>query len=320
MSEITQEMMKNARTQDWYDSIWKTVGKCVFCDLRDKYILHEENGIVLTVNLYPYIDGQMMAIPRRHVSSPKELSQVEWETLRKMTYLAKKLIKKAHGHKGMWSLIREGGEVANMTVTDHLHMQLIPFDAPDLCKWNYRDLKYSPLENVDLYKKEIKEFLSNYVKFEKKYNNKTELPIVCDLLIINDGKILLQERKKQYKLYPDIHTLPGGHVDNIEDGLIGCLQREVKEETNYEFKEKDVELIESQISTINQITNLKYFGKKTLKPHTFIWNVYKLKKFDKKQKLIPGDDCDELIWMDLDKALKSERVSEGVKGIIKKVK
>ena len=113
-----------------------------------------------------------MAIPRRHVSSPKELTQVEWETMRKFAYIAKKIIKKVHGHKGMWTLMREGGENAQMTVTDHLHMQLIPFDKPDLCKWNFRELKYTPLENVDLYKKELKEFVDTYNKFEKKYNHK----------------------------------------------------------------------------------------------------------------------------------------------------
>ena len=41
-----QQLYKNARTSDWYDDIWKTVGKCVFCDLREKYILFEENGMV----------------------------------------------------------------------------------------------------------------------------------------------------------------------------------------------------------------------------------------------------------------------------------
>lgn len=113
----------------------------------------------------------MMAIPRKHMSSPKELSESEWETIRKFNYIAKKLIKRVHGHKGLWTLIREGGEVANMTVTDHLHVQFIPFDAPDLCKWNYRELKHTPLENVELYKKEEEEMLKLLKKFSKKYSH-----------------------------------------------------------------------------------------------------------------------------------------------------
>jgi diadenosine tetraphosphate (Ap4A) HIT family hydrolase len=169
-----QEKMRMARTQEWYDTIWKTVGKCVFCDLKDKYILYEENGVVLTVNIYPYIDGQMMAIPRRHLASPKELTSEEWETMRKMNYLAKKLIKKVHGHKGMWSLIREGGDNAQMSVSDHLHMQLIPFDAKDLCTWNYRELKNTPIRNAKLYKEQAEEMKKIIEKFERKYSGNDE--------------------------------------------------------------------------------------------------------------------------------------------------
>jgi diadenosine tetraphosphate (Ap4A) HIT family hydrolase len=168
----SQEKMKMARSQDWYDSIWKSVGKCVFCDLKDKYILYEENEIVLTINLYPYIDGQIMAIPRNHIQSPKELTSKQWETIRKMNYLAKKLMKKIYGYRGLWTLIREGGEVANMTVTDHLHVQFIPFDAPDLCKWNYRDLKYTPIENVEKYREQAEDMKKLLKKFEKKYGGR----------------------------------------------------------------------------------------------------------------------------------------------------
>ncbi|MFW5720135.1 MAG: hypothetical protein ACOCXT_03870 [Candidatus Dojkabacteria bacterium] len=168
---MNQEHMKEARTSGRYSTIWQNTGKCVFCDLKEKYILHEENGIVLTINLYPYIDGQLMAIPRRHIQSPKELTQKEWDTIRKFNYIAKKLIRQTHGHKGMWTLIREGGEKSQMTVSDHLHVQFIPFDAPDLCNWNYRVLKNTPLENISLYRKEKEELQSLLRKFEKKYNS-----------------------------------------------------------------------------------------------------------------------------------------------------
>lgn len=165
-----QEKMRMARTQDWYDNIWQTVGKCVFCDLKEKYILHEENGVVLTINLYPYIDGQMMAIPRRHVRSTNELTPLEWETMRKFGYIAKKLFKKIHGHKAMWSLVKTGIE-AQGTVADHLHMHFIPFDQKDLAEWNFRDLKNTPLQNVELYRQQADEIKKLIEKFEKKYSN-----------------------------------------------------------------------------------------------------------------------------------------------------
>ena len=311
-----QEKKRIARTQDWYDTIWMTVGKCVFCDLKEKYILYEENGIVLTINIYPYIDGHLMAIPRRHVMSPKDLTQLEWETMRKFAYIGKKIIRKVHGLKGMWTLIREGGIVSNATV-DHLHMQIIPFDAPDLCKWNYRELKNTPLENVEKYKEHADEFVDSYKKFEKKYSNRTNLPVVCDLVMINPkGEVLFQERKSEFKVYPDILTLPGGHLDNADNSLISSLQKEIKEETNYEFQQDDVELLDSRIGKVYQVKDFNKFGKKLATPHVFIWNSYLLTNFDDSQKLVPGDDCEKFEWIDIDKISTHSRVSKEVKALI----
>ncbi|MBD3250454.1 MAG: hypothetical protein GF381_02720 [Candidatus Pacebacteria bacterium] len=168
-SAADQEYKKNARTEGHYEQIWQNTGKCVFCDLKDKYILLEENDVALTINLYPYLDGQLMAIPRQHVRSPKELSPTQWETIRKFAYLAKKLVKKIYNHQGLWTLIREGGAEAQMTVTDHLHVQFIPFDQPDLCQWNYRQLENSPLENVSKFEQEADYIKKLLKRFSQKY-------------------------------------------------------------------------------------------------------------------------------------------------------
>lgn len=164
-----QEYYRDARTKGYYDKIWSSVGKCVFCDLRDKYLFYEENGVVMTVALYAYIDGNLMIVPRRHVKSIKELMPAEWETMRKMMYIAKKLVRKVHGIKGVQYLIRDGGIEAQSTVSDHLHLHCIPFDAPDLSVWNYRELKYTPLENAELYKSQQKEILKLGKRFTEKY-------------------------------------------------------------------------------------------------------------------------------------------------------
>ncbi len=164
-----QQRMKQARVNGQYDQIWQNTGKCVFCDLKDKYILLEENDLVLTINLYPYLDGQLMAIPRKHLTSPKHLSPAQWETVRKFSYLAKKMLRKVYGYKSMWTLIREGGTEAQMTVTDHLHIHFIPFDQKDLCVWNYRKLAKTPLQNVASYQQKA-EYLKKLLKrYENKY-------------------------------------------------------------------------------------------------------------------------------------------------------
>ena len=50
-----QEKYRDARFNKEYNDIWQSVGKCTFCDLNEKYIFFEENGIVMTVNLFAYI-------------------------------------------------------------------------------------------------------------------------------------------------------------------------------------------------------------------------------------------------------------------------
>jgi len=158
---------RDARFTKQYDGIWQSVGKCVFCDLRDKYIFFEENGIALTITLYAYIDGHMMIVPRRHVTSVKDLTPSEWQTIRKCLYIAKKLIKQVHGIGGM-QLIQKNGADAQSTV-EHIHFHAIPFDSPDLCTWNYRRLSNTPIENVALYRAAGTTITKLSDKFDKKY-------------------------------------------------------------------------------------------------------------------------------------------------------
>lgn len=166
-----QEYYRDARITGNYDAIWQNVGKCVFCDLRDKYIIMEEKGMVLTVALFAYIDGNVMVVPRRHVRSVKELTADEWETARKLMYIAKKLIRKIYGIKGVQYLIRDGGIIAQSTVSDHLHLHVVPFDAPDLSVWNYRQLAYTPLENAKLFRGQSKKISELSQRYKEKYGD-----------------------------------------------------------------------------------------------------------------------------------------------------
>lgn len=161
---------RDARITGSYDQIWQNVGKCAFCDLRPRYILREESGVVLVVALFAYIDGHMMIIPRRHVRSVKELTPAEWETMRKFMYLAKKMIRKVHGVKGM-QIVQKDGVAAQSTV-EHLHFHCIPFDEPDLSVWNYRQLNSTPHENAEQYRAIDQEIDKLAERFEKKYADK----------------------------------------------------------------------------------------------------------------------------------------------------
>jgi diadenosine tetraphosphate (Ap4A) HIT family hydrolase/8-oxo-dGTP pyrophosphatase MutT (NUDIX family) len=314
-----QELYRDARFTKQYNDIWQSVGKCVFCDLREKYVFFEENGVVMTISLYAYIDGHFMIMPRRHIRSPKELTQTEWGTIRKFFYIAKKLIRDVHGVKGM-QLVQKDGSNAQSTVDQHLHFHCIPFDAPDLCEWNYRKLKYTPLENVALYKNAAKKITSLDTKYDEKYSNINSVPISVNAVILNaEGEVLLQERSKGMQLSPNWLTLPGGHVGNFEAPLEAELAREIQEETGLDINGQKLQLLDSSLQKIAFSRFEKHLEISYDAPHTFLWNTYLVtKRLPKNATITPGDDCQAIVWMDIKDAAEYGRVSPGTQVVLKK--
>jgi len=168
--QAAEEAFRTARTTGAYDQIWQTVGRCVFCghdEQQKHHEIFEENGVYMTVPAYAYIDGHLLVIPRRHVRSVKELTPGEWETMRKMFYLAKKMIRDVHSVKGM-QIVQKDGANAQSTV-EHLHFHCIPFDSPDLSAWNYRELVDTPYENAEKYRQQSEKMKKLAARYGKKY-------------------------------------------------------------------------------------------------------------------------------------------------------
>jgi len=309
--EKEQISYRDARRLGTYDHIWQNVGKCVFCDLREKYVFYEENGIVMTISLFAYIDGQFMIIPRRHVRSVKELTDTEWQTVRKFMYIAKKLIREVHSVKGMQFLLRDGGVEAQSTVDQHFHLQCIPFDAPDLSVWNYRQLKHTPLENTALYKSARKKIIHHGRKFNDKYKRASDLPIHCDAIILNDAReMLFIERALASKLEPDYLTQPGGRIEHsdlsLEDGLI----REIYEETDAKLKSDQLQLVNSRFDEVN------YKSGPTAK---ILRNTYLVKNFPVNAALKAGDDAKSLHWIPTQEVMGRSDISPETREIVRKV-
>jgi len=167
-----EESFKTARTSGAYDNIWKTVGRCVFCDhdsQRARHEVYSEGGVYMTVPAYAYVDGHLLVVPRRHVRSVKELTAEEWEIMRKMFYLAKKMIRSAHGVKGM-QIVQKDGASAQSTV-EHLHFHCIPFDSPDLSVWNYKELANTPFENAQNYRANKSKMQKLAKRYDQKYSS-----------------------------------------------------------------------------------------------------------------------------------------------------
>lgn len=313
-----QALYRDARYLNKYDDIWQTVGKCAFCDLKDKYIFFEENGIVMTISLYAYIDGHFMIIPRRHVRSVKELTEKEWQTVREFMYLAKKLIRKVHGTKGM-QFVQKDGVNAQSTV-EHLHFHCIPFDSPDLATWNYRRLKHTPLENVAQYKQASKQLLATKQKFEAKYKNPSGLAMVVDAIILNEKReVLFENRAAGHELLSDFIVMPGGLVDDFSVPLETELVREVLEETGLSVDPKTVKLVNSEITDLDRMVTSKPLKTTYISKDNFVRNTYVLQPITTKTKLTPGDDTESFEWVPLNKIATHPHISEGTKGIFARI-
>lgn len=316
MNEAEKQILyRDARLTNKYDSIWQSVNKCVFCDLNEKYVFFEENGVVMTITLYAYIDGHFMIVPRRHIRSIRELSQLEWDTVRKFLYIAKKLIKDVHGIKGM-QLVEKDGTQAQSTV-EHVHFHCVPFDSPDLCTWNFRKLKYTPLENVSKYKDQKKKIVTYGTKFDTKYQHANGMRVNCNLLALNTkGQVLLHERSPDVQLVPNYLTMPGGMVDNFDTTLEEELAREVREETGYQVDTAKLTLIDTRIGQVERRQISKQLRVAYKQHQKFIWITYKLENIPANTRLVPGDDCKSLMWVDIKDAVRDANISPETREII----
>ncbi len=138
----------NARKNGTYEQKWVNTGKCVFCDLRDKYIVEKGKTSVLTVNLFPYIDGHLMIIPFRHIEYLSDFTDEETLEVKKLTDKATETLKNKLGVNDVWVLYRNAlGVNAGKTVT-HAHFHIIPYES-DMLVPKYYEIKIPPAELAD---------------------------------------------------------------------------------------------------------------------------------------------------------------------------
>jgi len=297
-----------ARSWDWYDGIWKTVDKCVFCDLKDRYVIFEKNGIVLTANLYPYTDAHLLIVPRRHVEYVKELTREEWEALRGIMYVSKKVIRHVFNKKCVWFLYREGVLGKGQKTVGHLHIHVIPY-VKDLATWNYTKINWAPGEVGDRLKDEQKYMDKKYKRYILKYGKYTpiEKRLVVNAVITNKkGEVLLV--KKKWSRDDNAWETPSGGVDGNET-LKDALRRELQEEANLNIhRVKFIDIYETNRDVI--------FKEGFVKKWNLIFMNFKAKV--KSGKLKAGDDVKEAKWVDV-KRLKRYKISNVTKKILIKL-
>lgn len=109
---------------------------CVFCGIAGDTPEHDRDNLVLVrggccfvvLNRYPYINGHMMIVPRRHVpdfssASSEEICEM-MELVRKAEGVLRETMK-CQGINGGWNL----GSAAGAGIPGHLHLHVLP-------RWN----------------------------------------------------------------------------------------------------------------------------------------------------------------------------------------
>ncbi len=143
--DFDENSQLNARNKGDYWRIAKEIeaNKCVFCDLRDKYVIDKNDQGVLTVNIFPYIDGQLLVIPNRHFIDISEMTKDEVLGMHELCNKGINLLKTKLNIDNVWLILRNG-DLAGKTIK-HLHWNILPY-TEGLNTWNYQENTILPID------------------------------------------------------------------------------------------------------------------------------------------------------------------------------
>ncbi len=107
-------------------------GGCVFCEALENeqsalIVFHGSTCFVI-LNLYPYNNGHLMVIPRRHIASLADATAEELAELIELTRRSEVALREAYTPHG-FNMGINLGKPAGAGVLDHIHMHIVP-------RWN----------------------------------------------------------------------------------------------------------------------------------------------------------------------------------------
>jgi ATP adenylyltransferase len=107
--------------------------ECVFCGAPDDesaapLVLVRGATCFVILNLFPYNNGHLMVVPRRHVGTLADTTAEERSELMELTRVAEIALTEAYGPHGM-NMGVNLGKPAGAGVPGHLHIHVVP-------RWN----------------------------------------------------------------------------------------------------------------------------------------------------------------------------------------
>jgi ATP adenylyltransferase len=117
-----------------YGSSDKPTGGCVFCPVeaadaasraRASLVVFEGRTAYVVLNRYPYNNGHLLVVPRRHLATLVELSPEELVEIAQLTQRSEAVLREAYALHGINVGINLG-KAAGAGIQDHLHVHLVP--------------------------------------------------------------------------------------------------------------------------------------------------------------------------------------------------
>ena len=145
-------------------------GECIFCAAVEKDILDMNNLVVhksektfVIMNLYPYNNGHLMIVPKRHIGSVEEITTQESHELMDEIILAEKVLQKIYSPHG-FNIGANLGRAGGAGIEEHIHFHILP-------RWN-GDTNFMPtIGEVKVISQDLaetkKRLLAGYIEFSK---------------------------------------------------------------------------------------------------------------------------------------------------------
>ncbi len=162
----SEESQLLGHKSQWYSKIASSITKCPLCDLKEKYFVAEEGNVVLTMNLFPYIDGHLMVIPKSHIEKLADFSTEDWQSVHKLVSLGIELLKKEFGVQDVNVLYREGTPTSGSSLK-HLHIHLLPITPEFMVyedqkfTYNFQDISVTPVKMAERLRKVCRDLEKN---------------------------------------------------------------------------------------------------------------------------------------------------------------
>jgi ATP adenylyltransferase len=145
-------------------------GECIFCAAVEKDILDMNNLVVhksettfVIMNLYPYNNGHLIIVPKRHIGSIEQITTQESHELMDEIILAEKVLQKIYTPHG-FNIGANLGRAGGAGIEEHIHFHIVP-------RWN-GDTNFMPaIGEVKVISQDLaetkKRLLTGYKEFSK---------------------------------------------------------------------------------------------------------------------------------------------------------